>query len=90
MISIGVTYLYMTAAKFNLENKFIALFIFIVIGFFFLMPLFVNLNNWGSFDWDQHFFYNEAARKTILKYKQVPLWNPYYCGGNVLLAHPES
>jgi hypothetical protein len=27
---------------------------------------------------------------TILEYRQVPLWNPYYCGGTVLLANPQS
>ena len=44
---------------------------------------------WDS-DWRQMHFYWESARQTVLHYNQVPLWNPYYCGGNVLMGHPHS
>ncbi len=67
-----------------------ALIIFTLISVIFLFPIFKNIGYLGGYDWDQHYFYNEAPRKTLLEYKQIPLWNPYYCGGNVLLAHPES
>ncbi len=56
----------------------------------YLSPILKNINNWGPGDWDQHFFYNEVARKTILEFHQFPLWNPYYCGGNVMLANVQS
>lgn len=54
------------------------------------LPVFESFGNWGIQDWDQHLFYNAVPRVTLLQYHQVPLWNPYYCGGTVLLAHPLS
>ena len=77
-------------AKLNLKNNWTALIIFTIISLIVLFPIFTNISYLGTADWDQHFFYNAVPRKTILTYHQIPLWNPYYCGGNVLLAHPES
>jgi hypothetical protein len=56
----------------------------------FLSPIFSHFSNWGSQDWDQHAFYHEAARVSLLQYGQLPQWNPYYCGGADLLANPQS
>ena len=42
----------------------------------------------GVSDWPQTHFYQEAPRKTITEYKQVPLWNPWQCGGNIQWANP--
>lgn len=67
-----------------------AIVIFIVIAALFCLPLFANFAYWGQYDWDQFSFWNGAARKTILKYHQFPLWSPYASGGNVSLAHPHS
>jgi hypothetical protein len=53
-------------------------------------PVFVHFDNWGIEDWDQHFFYHAVPRASILEYGQIPLWNPYYCGGAPLLANPQS
>src|SRR5688572_7950357 len=41
---------------------------------------------------DDHQFSNweEADRISILGHGQLPLWNPYYCGGMVSAAAPES
>lgn len=41
---------------------------------------------------DDHQFYNweQADRISILEFGQLPLWNPYYCGGIVSAAAPES
>jgi len=77
-------------AKLNLKNNWTVLVIFTLISLIVLFPIFKNIDYWGQADWDQHFFYNAVPRETILTYQQIPLWNPYYCGGNVLLAHPES
>src|SRR3989338_11644027 len=66
------------------------LLIFTILALLFIYQIFQNITYWGGGDWDQHFFYSEAARKTILEYHQFPFWNPWYCGGNALLAHPES
>ena len=41
-------------------------------------------------DWDQVFTYHELQRKIIVDFRQFPLWNPYICGGEPWLAHPES
>jgi hypothetical protein len=43
-----------------------------------------------EWDWGHHLFYYEVARKSILEFHQIPLWNPYHCGGNVMLANPQS
>lgn len=34
--------------------------------------------------------YNAVPKQSILEFKQFPLWNPYYCGGNAALANPQS
>lgn len=49
-----------------------------------------NIGYWGQKDWDQFTFWYAVPQKTILRYHQFPLWNPYANGGNVLLAHPHS
>jgi len=74
----------------NLNNKWTALIIFAIISLAVFFPIFSNISYWGQGDWDQHFFYNEVPRQTILDFHEIPLWDPAQCGGNVLLAHPES
>src|SRR3989338_11551752 len=59
-------------------------------AFLLLQQIFPNIGNWGLYDWDQHSFYHESARVSLLAFNQFPLWTPYYCGGNVLLANPQS
>lgn len=76
--------------KFKINISLAALLIFTILTLIFVFPVFKNFGYWGAADWDQHFFYNDVPRKTILDFNQFPLWNPYYCGGNVMLAHPES
>ena len=34
--------------------------------------------------------YEQVARETLLRYHQVPLWDPFYCGGMYLLGTPQS
>tara|TARA_Y100000310_G_C20653060_1_gene800537 strand:+ start:218 stop:2026 length:1809 start_codon:yes stop_codon:yes gene_type:complete len=72
------------------KNKWVALLIFVILSLLFLFPIFNNFTNWGVHDWDQHYFYNGVPRRTILEFKQFPLWNPYYCGGTPMLANPQS
>lgn len=43
----------------------------------------------GIADWDYYFSLHHIYRQTILHYHQVPLWNPYTCGGTAALADPE-
>lgn len=72
------------------KNKIVALLIFFIISLIFVYPIFQNIKNWGIHDWDQHLMYNGVPKQTILKFNQFPLWNPYYCGGNAMLANPQS
>lgn len=41
---------------------------------------------------DDHQFYSweEADRMTVLRWHQLPEWNPYWCGGTVGVAAPED
>ncbi|HEY1954772.1 MAG TPA: hypothetical protein VGH28_04155 [Polyangiaceae bacterium] len=34
--------------------------------------------------------FEEAARRTVAKYHELPLWNPYYCGGIYALGTPSA
>lgn len=34
--------------------------------------------------------YEDAARRTLLRYGEIPLWNPYYCGGMYGLGSPQA
>lgn len=43
----------------------------------------------GIADWDYYFSYHEVVRRTVLLFHQLPLWNPYICGGTAALADPE-
>jgi len=51
--------------------------------------LLADMDNTGTEDWDQFCFFDEVPRKTILEYRQFPLWNPYTHGGRPLLANPQ-
>ncbi|MBI2176103.1 hypothetical protein HYU40_01990 [Candidatus Woesearchaeota archaeon] len=59
-------------------------------AFLFLQPIFSNMGNWGLYDWDQHLFYHASPRISLLDFHEFPLWTPYHCGGNLLLANPQS
>lgn len=44
-------------------------------------------------DWmDDHQFYawEQADRMTLLKWGELPVWNPFWCGGTVALSAPED
>ena len=72
------------------QNELFLVLFFAVVALIFTLPIFLAFDYWGLFDWDQHLFYHAVPRATILNYGQFPLWNPYYCGGTVLLANPQS
>jgi len=57
----------------------------------FSYPTLEHLDRIGIvYDWGEHLQPNWAAFYTILHFRQIPLWNPYRCGGMPLLAHPLS
>ena len=55
----------------------------------FCAPLFAQPTALGVYDWDQHLFYYGAVLKSVVEYGQLPFWNPWYCGGNVLWQNPQ-
>ena len=61
-----------------------------LIALVFTFSIFRNFSYWGIQDWDAHLFYHAVPRHTLIEYHQFPLWNPYNCGGTVMLANPES
>jgi hypothetical protein len=68
----------------------------IVIGAFYLAlsaafaaPLFAVPNGTGWMDWDFNLFLHGAVLKSVIEYGQLPFWNPWACGGNVLLANAQ-
>lgn len=60
-----------------------------VASYAFCSPLFAQPTALGVFDWDQHLFYYGAVLKNVVEYGQMPFWNPWYCGGNVLWQNPQ-
>jgi hypothetical protein len=53
-------------------------------------PLWADLS--GPSGWDTRYvwFIIEVDRTTIAEYHQVPLWNPYYCGGAPHIGSPQT
>lgn len=48
---------------------------------------------WKLADWmDDHQFYawEESDRMTLLRWGQLPAWNPYWCGGTIGIGAPED
>jgi len=60
-----------------------------VLSVVFCAPLFELPQGLGTNDWDQHLFYYGVVLKNIIEYGQMPFWNPWYCGGNVLWQNPQ-
>lgn len=60
-----------------------------VASYVFCSPLFAQPAALGVNDWDQHLFYYGAVLKNVVEYGQMPFWNPWYCGGNVLWQNPQ-
>lgn len=44
----------------------------------------------SRYDWRYFETLAEISRRTVVWYGQLPLWNPYSCGGEVDLANPQS
>ncbi len=53
-------------------------------------PVLFTPHRLGSWDWDKEAFFAEVQRDEVLRYHQLPFWNPYAYGGLPALAHPES
>ena len=60
-----------------------------VLSAIFCAPLFAQPLALGVNDWDQHLFYYGSVLKNVVEYGQMPYWNPWYCGGNVMWQNPQ-
>jgi hypothetical protein len=63
--------------------------LYVTLGLAFCAPLFERPLALGHSDWDQHLFYRASVLKSVIEYGQLPFWNPWYCGGNVLWQNPQ-
>ncbi|OGY30637.1 MAG: hypothetical protein A2805_02105 [Candidatus Andersenbacteria bacterium RIFCSPHIGHO2_01_FULL_46_36] len=54
-----------------------------------LLPMLLSYGDLGISDWDYYFSMHTNIRETITNYHQLPLWNPYTCGGTSALGDPE-
>ncbi len=57
----------------------------------FSYPVLTGLGTIGLvWDWPEFLIRYWAAYRSLHDFHQIPLWNPYECGGMPLLAHPSS
>jgi hypothetical protein len=54
----------------------------------FLWWVWAHFSYWGIWDWDYQESLLETARRTIVDYRELPLWNPFMGGGRTLIGHP--
>lgn len=62
----------------------------VISSFIFTSAILFSGTNLGIQDWDINLGFIEAARRSILVYRQIPLWNPYHCGGAPLLGNAQT
>ena len=63
--------------------------LYALFALYFCWPLFEHPQGLGANDWDQHLFYYGVVLKNVIEYGQMPYWNPWYCGGNVMWQNPQ-
>jgi multisubunit Na+/H+ antiporter MnhC subunit len=63
--------------------------LYALLALYFCWPLFEQPQGLGANDWDQHLFYYSVVLKNLVEYGQMPYWNPWYCGGNVMWQNPQ-
>ena len=61
---------------------------YLALSLVFCWPLFAQPFAGGNGDWDQHTFYYASVLRSLAD-GQLPAWNPWYCGGNVLWQNPQ-
>jgi hypothetical protein len=62
--------------------------LYVILSTAFCWPFFAQPLASGSGDWDVHLFYYAAVLRNAA-FGDLPFWNPWYCGGNVLWANPQ-
>ncbi len=59
-------------------------------AFLFCSEILSPLERWGNYDWSLFFFHNLSVYRSIVEFREIPLWNPWYKGGMPLLANPQA
>lgn len=74
-----------------LDRPGLRLILWVAICHAFLQSATMQPNRVGTYH-DAHYFclHEEAARITILEHGQVPVWNPWFCGGIPGIANPQD
>jgi hypothetical protein len=72
-----------------LDKPLIMFVFFLILASAFLLPIFQNLDYRGRHDWENFYALTYVPLKSLFEYHQLPLWNPYLCGGMSLVAEPE-
>jgi hypothetical protein len=58
---------------------------------YYVQPIWRQPETWaGWWDCRYYWFVVEVDYTTIVEHHQLPLWNPYYCGGAPQLANPQT
>jgi hypothetical protein len=57
-------------------------------GIFWSPPFLTSATGWGDWQWFHHMW--EAGRIGYVRWHEVPLWNPYHCGGAQLWGNPQA
>ena len=77
------------AAQFPRYTPYAPYALYALLALVFGWPLFAQPQGLGVYDWDQHLFYYGVVLKNLVEYGQLPFWNPWYCGGNVMWQNPQ-
>jgi hypothetical protein len=64
--------------------------VYAALSLYFLWPVLESGSSLGMDDWDALLFQHGAVLKAAVEYGQLPFWNPWYCGGNVLWQNPQT
>src|SRR5437764_1088796 len=62
---------------------------YLALATFFCAPLFHVPSRLGIADWDYQFVQHAVVLRSLFDYRQLPFWNPWLCGGNVLWQNPQ-
>src|SRR3989338_6502438 len=76
------------AFKNRIGYHILVVYVFLLFSLIYFLPFLTKESDWGYHDWDMilnEWFY---WRKTIIEFHQIPLWDPYFCGGLSFISDP--
>ena len=63
---------------------------YLAISIYFTWPLLASGARLGISDWDALLFQHASVIRSVFEYGQMPFWNPWFCGGDVLWQNPQA